>query len=150
LPRLVLSLCLTALCACSTPPKPVAIQPLTETCNEIVRKMENGSGLTPPEKKEVIEKLAGLTFHWHLRVLNTSDETSHGEFVNGMAFTVECQDRPSVTTEGMRYLFTLYFDRRVPELTTLSKGAMLTVDGMLTSYEGQGAFAARVSAYAKE
>ena len=136
---------------CATPQKAVADQPLTQTCAEVAKLFENGSGLQPAEKKDAVERLKDLVFHWKVRILAVSDETSKGELVAGMAFDVECQDRPGTTEEhGMRYLFTLYFDKRVPELAKLSRGALLTVDGTLTSYEGQGAFAAHVKAYSIE
>ena len=151
-PTLLACLAVVTLAACAAPQKKAAAdQPLLQTCAEVARLFENGSGLQPVEKREAIERLKDQVFHWKVRILAVSDETSRGELVNGMAFDVECQDRPGTTDEqGMRYLFTLYFDKRVAELAKLARGAMLTVDGNLTSYEGQGAFAAHVRAYSIE
>ncbi len=150
MPRLALVACLALVAAgCSSaPPKATAVQPLTQTCAEIARQLENGGTLQQLEKRELVEQLKDQVFHWRIRILAVSDETSRSELVGGMAFDVECQDRPSTTEEhGMRYTFTLYFDKRVPELAALTRGDLVTVDGTLIKYEGQGAFAAHVKAY---
>ena len=148
--RFFVAATLASLCACATPPKPAALQPLNQTCGEVARGVENGSNNSTLQKRELVEKMKTLVFHWRVRVLSLSDETSRGELANGMAFNVECYDRPGENAEGLRYIFTLYFDKRVPELASLSRGKTMTVDGSLTSYEGQGAFAGHVSAYAIE
>ncbi len=148
--RLAPAIALVALCACATNPKPVADQPLSMTCAEVAKQLENGSQVAPTDRKDVVESLKGLTFHWRLRVLSISDEISRAELANGMALNVECLDRPGTTKEGMRYIFTLYFERQIAELAALGRGATLTVDGMMMSYEGQGAFAAKAKAYAIE
>ena len=147
--RFAIAAALVLTAACSTPPMKATVdRPLTQTCADIAKLFENGSRLQPVEKRQALEGLKEQVFHWKVRVLAVSDETSRGELANGMAFDVECQDRPGTTDEtGMRYVFTLYFEKRVPELAKLSRGAMLTVDGNLTSYEGQGGFAAHVKAY---
>jgi hypothetical protein len=146
--RVAIVTCLAVgLCACATPPKPAGNRPLTQACAEVARKLENGSGVDQDEKRELVESLRDYTFHWKLRVLSLSDETSHGELANGMAFNVECADRPGTTKDGMRYVFTLYFERQVAELAKLGRGAFLTVDGNFIKYEGQGAFAAKATAY---
>lgn len=147
MPRLALALSLALLGSCATAPKVVKEQPLMQTCAEVARQLENGASLTPTEKRELVERIKDLLFHWQVRVLAVSDETSRGELVNGMTLDVECADRAGTTSEGMRYLFSLYFERRVPELAGLAKGATLTVDGKVTSYEGQGAFAGKAKAY---
>ncbi|MGC4118221.1 MAG: hypothetical protein QM765_27455 [Myxococcales bacterium] len=150
--RIALAACLALFAAgcAAAPQKATAVQPLTQTCSEIARQLENGGTLSQPlDKRELIEKLKDQVFHWKIRILAVSDETSKSELVGGMAFDVECPDRPSNTEQtGMRYTFTLYFDKRVPELAALSRGDLVTVDGALTSYEGQGAWAAHVKAYA--
>jgi hypothetical protein len=148
----VAAACLTALLAsCATaPPKPAEVRPLTQTCAEVARQLENGSGVVPADKRDLVQQLRPLTFHWRVRILSLSDETSHGELANGMAFNVECQDRPGSSQEGLRYVFTLYFDKQVPELAKLGHGSWLTVDGNLIKYEGQGAFSGHVLAYAIE
>ncbi|HEY3451064.1 MAG TPA: hypothetical protein VGK67_32200 [Myxococcales bacterium] len=151
--RIALAACLAFVAAgcAAAPQKATAVQPLTQACAEIAKQLENGGSLQQLEKKELVEKLKDEVFHWKIRILAVSDETSKSELVGGMAFDVECQDRPSNTEEhGMRYTFTLYFDKRVPELAALTRGDLVTVDGTLTSYEGQGAFAAHVKAYAIE
>ncbi|MBI5543454.1 MAG: hypothetical protein HY901_06165 [Deltaproteobacteria bacterium] len=145
----VASFLAACLASCASAPK-ISRQPLTQTCAEIAKQLENGSGLQPPEKRELVESLKEQVFHWKVRVLAVSDETSRGELAKGMVFDVECQDRPGSTQEGMRYLFTLYFEQRVPELARLGRGSRLTIDGSLTSYEGEGAFAGRVLAYGIE
>lgn len=151
--RTALAVCLFVLVAgCAAPEKKAAsVQALTQTCSEIARQLENGGTLQQLEKKELVEKLKDQVFHWKVRILAVSDETSKAELVGGMAFDVECQDRPSNTeAAGLRYIFTLYFAKRVPELAALTRGDMVMVDGSLTSYEGQGAFAAHVKAYSIE
>jgi hypothetical protein len=146
-PRLALAASLCVLVACAAPPRKADDQPLQQTCAEVARLMENGSTLSDKEKREAVEKLKPLVFHWKVKILATSDETSRGELANGMAFDVECDDRPNVNDQGIRYLFTLYFEKRVPELAALSHGAQITVDGQITRYEGQAAFAAHVRNY---
>ena len=145
--RLALSACLCLLAACAAAPKKADDKPLTQTCAEFAKALENGSTLSEKEKRELVDKLKDEIFHWKVKVLAVSDETSRGELVNGMAFDVECEDRPNTNDQGMRYLFTLYFDKRVAELAQLSHGALLVVDGSVTRYEGQAAFAAHVRSY---
>ena len=145
--RFFVAATLASLCACATPPKPAALQPLNQTCGEVARGVENGSNNSTLQKRELVEKMKTLVFHWRVRVLSLSDETSRGELANGMAFNVECFDRPNEDHEGLRYLFTLNFDKRVADLAALSRGKTMTVEGSLTSYEGQGAFAGHVTAY---
>ena len=147
--RLALAICLAFIAGCaSAPPPPTEEIPLTQTCAEVVRQLERGSSLDSAQKRELIESFKGQTFNWQLRVLAMSDETSRSELAGGMAFDVECIDRQSTTEEtGLRYLFTLYFQRRIPELAKLSKGSLLTVSGSLTRYEGEEAFAALAKTY---
>jgi len=140
-------LCLALGCAA---PKPAVGPPLERSCSDVARMLENGSELTPAQKRDAVEQMKGSVFHWRLRVLSVSDETARNELAAGMALDVECVERPGTSEQGLRYLFTLYFDRRVPELASLSRGALLTADGFLTRYEGEGAFAAQVKTFSIE
>ena len=141
-------LCLTAL-ACAHKP-PAAITPLAEICSDIARKLEKGSSLGEPDKKRLVETLVDSPFTWKLRVLSLSDQTNPQDMNPPVLMDMECADRPRDAKDGMRYLFTVYFDSQYQsQLAKMSRGTLLEVEGNLTSYEGGNAFAARGRVFTK-
>ncbi len=145
---LLLMLSLLGISCAHAPPAPIT--PLADTCNELARKLDKTSNLGEADKRKLVEQLASSPFTWKLRLLSLSDQTNPQDMNPPVMADMECADRPRDANDGMRYLFTVYFDGQFQsQFAEMSRGTLLEVQGNLSSYEGRNAFAAKGKTFKK-